>query len=57
MNTQAKSKRYFVRIIHDDGSWSVMSHRDKTEFCKRTADKHGSEFYRDHGLMTYVVEA
>ena len=50
-------KKYWVRVVHDDGSFSVLSHKDKTEWTKRTAMKYADEFFLQHGLMCYIVEA
>lgn len=57
MNTKHTKTKYFVRIVHNDGKLSVLSYRDRTEWTKRTAEKHGSEFFEKHGLMTYIIQA
>jgi len=51
------TKKYWIRIVQDDGSFSVLSHRDKTEFCKRTAMKYADEFFNRFGKVCYIVEA
>jgi hypothetical protein len=49
------ARRYWVRVIHDDGSSSVLTHRDKTVFCKRNAMKYADEFFLQHGKVCYVI--
>ena len=48
--------RYFVRVVADDGSLSVLSVKGRTEWTKRTAEKHAAEFQAAHGSATYLVE-
>lgn len=48
--------RYFVRVVHDDGATSTLSVKGRTEWTKRTAEKHAAEFQAAHGCATYLVE-
>lgn len=50
-------KRYFVRVIEDDGRFSTVFHRGRCEWTKRTAKRHADYMWTHHGLMAYVVEA
>ena len=43
-----KGKRYFVRIIYNDGKCSILKNLDKTEFCKQTANKHANDVWNIH---------
>ena len=51
------SKRFFVRVIHDNGDSSILSHRDRTEWTQKTAEKYANEVWEKHGWMCYVVPA
>ena len=48
------SPRYSVYLPEGGG---FLSHRDKTEFTKRTAQKYAREFAEKHGQKTIVVPA
>ena len=52
-----KGKRYYVRVIHDNGDSSILSDKDKTEFCKRTAEKNADYMWEHHGKIAYVIPA
>lgn len=38
--------RYNVRIVYPDGIVAFLSRLDRSEWCLRTAKKHGAEFMR-----------
>jgi len=42
--------KYQLKITYPSGVIAYMTHRDKTQFCKRTAQKHMREFVMWHGL-------
>jgi hypothetical protein len=50
-------RRYWVRVIYDNGDSAVLSHRNQTEWTKKTAMKHANEFFIKHGCICYVIEA
>lgn len=55
MQTNTPSRKFFVRVTHNDGSWSVLKHRDRTEWTRRVAMKHADYVWNKHGLTAYVV--
>ena len=48
--------KFFVRVKLPSGVWSVLSTRDKTQFCKRTASKHAKEM-QARGFSIRIEEA
>jgi hypothetical protein len=50
-------RRYFVRCILDDGRAAILSHRNRTEWTKKTAEKYADEYFNRHGCVCYVVPA
>jgi len=52
-----KGKRYYIRVIRDDGDSSILSDKDKTEFCLKTATKHANYMWEHHGKIAYIIEA
>ena len=54
---QYKGKRYYIRVIDDNGDSSILSDKDKTEFCLITATKHANYMWDTHGKTAYVIEA
>ncbi len=51
------ARRYFVRVIFDNGDSAILSHRNRTEWTKRTANKHADDYFKRHGCVCYVVPA
>ena len=51
------TKRYCIKITHPSGVVSYMSHRDRTEWCKRAAQKHLREWVALHGITAELEEA
>ena len=49
-------KRYWVRVIRANGGSATLSHRNRTEWSKKTAMKHANEFFIKHGCICYVLE-
>lgn len=50
-------KRFYVRVIYDDGSFATVEKNGKTEWCKRTAWKIANHMWDTHNLMAYVIPA
>lgn len=51
------TKRYSIKITYPSGMVAYMSHRDRTEWCKRSALKHLREWVHLHGIKAEMVEA
>ena len=51
------SKRFFVRVIHDNGDSSILSHRGRSEWTQKTAEKYADDVWNKHGWVCYVVPA
>jgi hypothetical protein len=52
-----KEPRYQIRITYPSGVVAFMCHRDRTEWCKRSAQKHLREFVYLHGITAELVPA
>jgi hypothetical protein len=53
-----KKYRVVVAIIQGDETiYATLSHRDKIEFCKRTALKYAAEYKAKHLRDTWVEES
>lgn len=48
--------KYSIKITSPSGVIAYMSHRDKTQWCKRTAEKHLREFVYLHGWKAELEE-
>jgi len=57
IDNKYKGKRYYIRVIDDNGGSSILKNLDKIEFCKQTAIKHANYMWTHHGRVAYVIEA
>lgn len=56
-NRNFKGKRYYIRVIDDNGDSSILIDKDKTEFCLKTATKNADYMWDHHGKIAYILEA
>lgn len=49
--------KYQVRITYPTGLVAILTHRDKTSWTKRTAQRHLAEFVTHFGLPCALGEA
>jgi len=51
------SKKYSLEIHSPSGHVAIMTHKGKTKFCKRTANKYWNEWVFLHGWHVNIIEA
>lgn len=49
--------KYSIKITYPSGKVAYLCHKDKTAFCKRTAQKYLQEWVYLHGHKAEIVQA
>jgi hypothetical protein len=52
----ATMNTYSIKISYPSGVIAYMSHKGKTEWCKRTAQKHLREWVYLHGITAELIK-
>ena len=48
--------KYSIKVIENDNTEFYLSHKGKTQWCLRTAEKHASEFFANVGLRVLIED-